>query len=108
MKAFVSIYVDLDTFDMTPERIYQFSGYLTKYKDEIYENLRNELAVGPSNFGRAAKAESGIKDGRETVEVKAPKSKKAKKVKPAPDNDSIGDEPVTGPIEADVGPDTLT
>lgn len=103
MKAYLSIYIDLDPLEMTPEGIYLFNEYLAKVKDGLYEQLRTELAVGPANFGRSCKAEHGIKDGRETVEVEEPKAKKPRKPKKVhPNTDDIpGDElPDVPPVEA--------
>ena len=102
MKAYVSIYIDLDPLNLTEEEMGLFNNYLAKVKDDLYEDLRNRLAVGPANFGRQTKAEHGIKDGRDTVEIKPPKVKKPRKPKPTPPDATIppgelGDDP---PLEA--------
>lgn len=97
MKGFVSIYVDLPE-DLTDEQLFHLDAYLDDKKNELYEDIRNYLSLTPADFGRKAKAEHGVKDGRTKVET-PPAPKKGKKV--SPPSNKLPTEPVEGPSEGE-------
>jgi len=94
MKAFLSIYIDLENIEIDDEALHHFTTWLDKQKNILYEGTRNQLGLTPSDFGRKCKAEHGIKDGREKVEP----PKTVKKTKKAVDS---------VPVVIEVPPGTL-
>ena len=99
MKGYLSVYVDLKELNLSGEDLHKFDVWLHTKTDQVYEDMRLALGLGPADFARKTKAEHGIKDGRDTVEIKEPKPKRVKKTPPdasIPPGE-LGDDP---PLEA--------